>query len=177
MVLCHIAAQSAGRRVRLGLLDEAGAQIRYLVGPGPVKAHFPVGRHRVLALVAVVQRFRRTQNLLHLHTAAAQAGQGILHPLAFGPQLLGVVHMPEGTAAALAVVGAIRLPAVGRDGFPCHRLAEGCVFQHLHHQNVAHLACYGIVDEYHLAADTGDAQALAGVAQDFGSVNLIFHQR
>lgn len=33
------------------------------------------------------------------------------------------------------------------------RLAEGHVFQHLHHQNVAVLAPDGVVDEHHLPVD------------------------
>ena len=54
------------------------------------------------------------------------------------------------------------------------RLAEGHVFQHLHHQNVAVLAPDGVVDEHHLPVDAGHAQPLAGVALDGEGDKLIF---
>ena len=54
-ILRQVGPQGPGGGIRLGLLDEAGGQVRYAVGPGPVKAHFSVRGDGVLALIAVVQ--------------------------------------------------------------------------------------------------------------------------
>ena len=133
MMRRHVAPQGGGSGVRLGFLDEAAVHIRHAVRPRLIEPHFPLGRYGVLALVPVAESFRRTQNFLHLHAAAAHAAQGVLHPLALGCQLLGIVHVAEGAAAAAAVVGAVRLHTVGRHLLPAHDLAVGGVFQHFHH--------------------------------------------
>ena len=91
-----------GGSVGFPLLDKAALRLHHLMGAGTVKAHLAVGGDGILALVAVAQRLIGTDDLLHLHAAAAQAGQGVLHPLALGAKLLGVVHVTEVAAAALA---------------------------------------------------------------------------
>ena len=143
---------------------------------GLVEPHLPIGGHGVLALVAVVQGLFRAQNFLHRHLRAADTGQGVLDPGTLGPQLLVIGHMPEIAAAAAAIIRTVRLPPGGRRLCQGGDLAEGGVFQHLHHQNVAGLAPDGPVDEHHLAVYAGDAQALAGIAVDMGAVNAVFLQ-
>ena len=49
------------------------------------------------------------QDLLHLKVGPTQASQGVLDPLALGPQLLGVAHVLEVAAAALPKIRALRL--------------------------------------------------------------------
>ena len=83
------------RRVSLRHLQAALLYTDDLVAAGAVKAHRTVGRDGILALVAVAVRVRRAQDLLHLYIAAAETGQGVLHPLAFGGQFLGIVHVAE----------------------------------------------------------------------------------
>ena len=144
---------------------------------GAVKAHCTLRSHGVLALVAVVARLRCTQNLLHLHLAAAQALQGVLHAPFLGLQLLGVVHVAEVTAAAAAVVGAVAVLPMGGRGVYGGDFTEGGVFQHLHHEDVALLAANGAVDKHHLPIDAGDTQALGGIALDDGADGLIFCKR
>ena len=171
-----IVPQGLGQGVGLRLLDETVLHIHHLVAAGPVKTYLPRRGNGVNALVPVVQGLFRAQNFFHRHLRAADTGQGVLDPGPLGPQLLLIGHMPEVAAAAAAVVGAVRRPA-GRGGL--HQggdLAEGGVFQHLHHQNVAGLAPDGPVDEHHLAVYAGDAQALAGIAVDMGAVNAVFLQ-
>ena len=171
-----IVPQGLGQGVGLRLLDETVLHMHHLVAAGPVKAHLPHRGDGIDALVAVVQGLLRTQNFFHRHLRPADAGQCVLHPGTLGPQLLLIGHMPEIAAAAAAVVGAVRRPA-GRGGL--HQggdLAEGGVFQHLHHQNVADLPPDGPVDKHHLAVYPGDAQPLAGIALDTGAVNAVFLQ-
>ena len=176
MILRQILPQGRRQCIRLRLLKEAVLHLHHLMAAGPIKAHPAVGGHRVLALIAVAQGLCGAQNFLHGHVAAAQSGQGILNPLALGPQLLGVVQMAEVAAAAAAIVGTVRLLPVGGGAMAQDRLAEGHVFQHLHHQNVAVLAPDGVVDEHHLPVDAGHAQPLAGVALDGTAVYMIFLQ-
>ncbi|CAN4017210.1 Helix-turn-helix, partial [Dysosmobacter welbionis] len=66
------------------------------------------------ALVAVVEGVLRPQDLFHPDVCAPQAGQGVLDPLALGPQLLGVRQVLEVAPAAPAVIGALGLGPVGR---------------------------------------------------------------
>ena len=176
MILRQILPQGRRQCIRLRLLEEAVLHLHHLMAAGPIKAHPAVGGHRVLALIAVAQGLCGAQDFLHGHVAAAQSGQGILNPLALGPQLLGVVQMAEVAAAAAAIVGTVRLLPVGGGAMAQDRLAEGHVFQHLHHQNVAVLAPDGVVDEHHLPVDAGHAQPLAGVALDGTAVYMIFLQ-
>lgn len=176
MILRQILPQGRRQCIRLRLLEEAVLHLHHLMAAGPIKAHPAVGGHRVLALIAVAQGLCGTQDFLHGHVAAAQSGQGILNPLALGPQLLGVVQMAEVAAAAAAIVGTVRLLPVGGGAMAQDRLAEGHVFQHLHHQNVAVLAPDGVVDEHHLPVDAGHAQPLTGVALDGTAVYMIFLQ-
>ena len=171
-----IVPQGLSQSIGLRLLDETVLHIHHLVAAGPVEPHLPRRGNGVNALVAVVQGLLRSQDLLHGDLRPADTGQGVLDPGTLGPQLLVIGHMPEVAAAAAAVIGAVRYPA-GRGGL--HQggdLAEGGVFQHLHHQNVADLAPDGPVDEHHLAVYAGDAQALAGIAVDMGAVNAVFLQ-
>ena len=171
-IVPHRLSQGIGLR----LLDETVLHIHHLVAAGPVKAYLPRQGNGVNALVPVVQGLLRPQDLLHGDLRAADAGQCVLHPGTLGPELLLIGHMPEVAAAAAAVIGAVRRPA-GRGGL--HQggdLAEGGVFQHLHHQNVADLPPDGPVDEHHLAVYPGNAQALAGIAVDMGAVNAVFFQ-
>ena len=171
-IVPHRLSQSIGLR----LLDETVLHMHHLVAAGPVEPHLPRRGDGILALVAVVQGLFRAQNFFHRHLRPADTGQCVLHPGTLGPQLLLIGHMPEVAAAAAAVIGAVRRPA-GRGGL--HQggdLAEGGVFQHLHHQNVADLPPDGPVDEHHLAVYPGNAQALAGIAVDMGAVNAVFLQ-
>ena len=171
-IVPHRLSQGIGLR----LLDETVLHMHHLVAAGPVKAHLPRRGDGIDALVAVVQGLLRTQNFLHRHLRAADAGQGVLNPGTLGPQLLLIGHMPEIAAAAAAIIRTVRLPPGGRRLRQGGDLAEGGVFQHLHHQNVAGLAPDGPVDEHHLAVYPGNAQALAGIAVDMGAVNAVFLQ-
>ena len=171
-IVPHRLSQGIGLR----LLDETVLHMHHLVAAGPVKAHLPHRGDGIDALVAVVQGLLRTQNFFHRHLRAADTGQGVLNPGPLGPQLLLIGHMPEIAAAAAAIIRTVRFPA-GRGGLrQGGDLAEGGVFQHLHHQNVADLTPDGPVDEHHLAVYPGDAQALAGIADDMGAVNAVFLQ-
>ena len=171
-----IVPQGLGQGVGLRLLDETVLHMHHLVAAGPVEPHLPRRGNGVNALVAVVQGLFRAQNFFHRHLRAADTGQGVLDPGPLGPQLLVIGHMPEVAAAAAAIIRTVRLPPGGRRLCQGGDLAEGGVFQHLHHQNVAGLAPDGPVDEHHLAVYPGDAQALAGIAVDMGAVNAVFLQ-
>ena len=164
-----IPPQGVRRRVRRGLLQQAALHGHQLVAARLVKAHLPVGGDGVLALVAVVQRLAAV-NGLHGDVAAADAVQGVLHPLPLGVQLLLPVHVAEVTAAAPPVPRAVRLTAVGGRLMHLHDLAEGGVFQHLENEHVAVLAPQRPVDEHRLSVDTRHAQPLGGIALDAGAV-------
>ena len=111
--LPDILPQHRGRLVSGAHLDETAVDIRHLVGPGSVEAHAAIGSDRILALVAVALRPLGTEDLLHRHVAAAQAPESVLDPLTLGPKLLGIVHVAEVAASTSAVVGAVRLGAMG----------------------------------------------------------------
>jgi hypothetical protein len=56
-----------------------------------------------------MQGMLRAVNRLHRQIQSADAGQGVLHPLALGAQFLSIGQMPVGAAAARPVIGAVRL--------------------------------------------------------------------
>ncbi len=104
----HPAPHGMGRPVADLRLEKTAVHRHHPMGPGLEKADLSLGPHRVLALVAVVVRIFGPQDLLHPDGGAPDAGQGVLDPLPLGPQLLGVGEVAEVTAAAPAVIGAVR---------------------------------------------------------------------
>ena len=158
---------------RLGL-DQAPLHRHHLMGPGPVEADGAVRAHGVLALVAVVEGVLRPQDLLHPDVCAPQAGQGVLDPLALGPQLLGVRQVLEVAPAAPAVIGALGLGPVGRGLVDLHDLPCGGGLHHLGDFQVDGLPPDGLGDEHHGAVQADDAQTLAGVGFHRAGVDAVF---
>ena len=146
------------------------------VGPGLEKTDGAVGPHGVLALIAVVRGVLGPYDFLHPEVGAAQAGQGVLHPLALGPQLLGIAHVLEITAAALAEIGALRLRPLRGGFFDFHDLSRGAGLHHFCDAQVDVLAPDGLGHEHHGAVQAHNAQALAGVALHGAGINVIFKQ-
>lgn len=95
-----------------------------VVRPRAVEADLSRG-DRVLALVAVVERIRRAEDLLDLDVAPAEPRERVLHALSLGPELLTVAQVAEVTPAAAAIVGAVRLTALRRRLKQLCHLAEG----------------------------------------------------
>ena len=173
--IAHIVPQRRGGGVRLRLLDQAVLNIDDVVRPRAVEADLSRG-DRVLALVAVIERIRRAEDLLDLDVAPAEPRERVLHALSLGPELLTVAQVAEVTPAAAAIVGAVRLTAFRRRLKQLCHLAEGGVFEHLHHQNAAQLPPDGPVDKHDLPVDARDAESLAGIALDARGIDVVFLQ-
>ena len=162
--------------IGLGLLNQALRRLHHVVGTGAIETHLAVSGDGILTLVAVTQRIVGTDDFLHLHGAAAQTGQSILHSLTLGNQLLDVVHVAKIAAATLTVVGAIRLAAVFRGCIHRHHFAEGGIFQHLQHQNVANFTADSTVDKDYLTVNAGNAQSFGGISFDGGAIYFVLLQ-
>ena len=145
-------------------LDEAALDRHHLMAAGAVKAHGTVSPHGVLTLVAVAERVSGPQDLLHLQVRAAQTLQGVLHPLALGPQLLRVGQVLEIAPAANAEVGALRLRALRRGFVDPHQLSHCRGLHDPGDLQIHRLAPDGARHEHHRSVQPHDAQALAGVA-------------
>ena len=170
----HPVPHGLGRFVGDLRLDEAAVHSHHLVAAGLVKADGASGAHGVLALVAVVGGVLGPQNLLHLEVRAPQAGQGVLDPLALGPQLLRVAHVLEVTAAALAEIGTLRLRPLRGGLAELHHLAGGAGLHDLCDAQVDLLAPHGPGDEHHGAVQAHDAKALTGVALHGAGIDAVF---
>ena len=160
--------------VRRRGLDQAPLHRHHLVGPGPVEADGAVRAHRVLALVAVVGGVLRPQDLLHPDVRAPQALQGVLDPLALGPQLLRVGQVLEVAPAAPAVIGALGRRPVGRGLVDPHDLPRRRGLHHLCDLQVDGLSPDGAGHEHHGPVQADDAAALAGVALHRAGADLVF---
>ena len=152
---------------------------------GAIEADGAAGSHGVLALVAVVKRRAGPQDLLHLYIRAAQAFQGVLHPLALGPKLLGIAQVLEVAAAAFAKIGAFRLGPLRGGSMDFYDFSGAAGFHHLCDPQVHGLTPDSPGHEDHGAVQTDDAAAIAGVALHGAGVNFslfqgtaqVFHRR
>ena len=176
LIFFHPVSHGLGRLVGDLRLDEAAIDGDNPVRPGLEKADGAVSSHGVLALIAVVRRVLGPYDLLYLEVGAAQAGQGVLHPLTLGPQLLRIAHMLEVAAAALAEIGALRLRPLRGGFFDFHDLSRGAGLHHFCDAQVDVLAPDGLGHEHHSAVQAHDAEALAGVALHGASVDVVFKQ-
>ena len=109
----HPIPHSPGGPVGDFCLDQALLHRDNPVAPGLIKPN-ATGPHRILAFVAVMGGAGGPGNARRFYVRSAQAGQGVLHPAAFGPQLLFVAEVLEIAAAAAAKVRAGRLPPLRR---------------------------------------------------------------
>ena len=71
-----------------------------------------VAAHRELYLVAVAVHLRGGKGIQHRHIQSADAAEGVGDALLLGPQLGGVVHVPQAAAAAGAGDSAVHRDAV-----------------------------------------------------------------
>jgi len=169
-----------GRPVADLRLEETAVHRHHLMSPGLEKADFPPGPHGVLALVAVVVRIFCPQNLLHHDIGAANPAQGVLNPPALGPELLGVGEVPEVTAAAPSVIGAVGDGPLRGGGVNLYKLSQGVGLHDPDDFQLHPLSPEGLGHEDHGAVQTDDAIAFAGIALDQGSVDLavfqVFHR-
>jgi len=155
-------------------LDEAAADGDNIVAAGAEEAPAGARSDGKDALVAVGKAAARAEDRSDIALQAAQAAQGVVHPLQLEAQLLVVVHMHQAAAAAAAVVRAGRLDAVGGGGQAAQTLAVDGGGARLDDKQLPLLALHGAGDEYGPVSDAADAVALAGVAGDEGGVDAVF---
>ena len=150
------------------------------MGPGLEKADFPMGPYGVLAFVAVMLRVFRPQNLIHLDVRTSNAGQRVLNALPFGPQFFRIGEMAEVTAAAFAVIGAVRKGTLRGGSVNLHEFPQGVGFHDPRDSQVNPLPPDGPGHEDHGAVQPDDAIALAGIAFHQSGVDLaafqVFHR-
>ena len=129
-----VVGRKKGAECIADVVQDAGLQLAVRAGddamgaPG-VKADAGgtvfVPAHRELHLVAIAVHFGGGQGVQNRHIQPADAAEGVGHALLLGPQLGGVVQMPQTAPAAGAGHGAVHRDAVGRGGAQAVQNAEG----------------------------------------------------
>ena len=110
---------------------------------------------------------------LHSPLPAADAAEGLLDPAALHLGLLGVGHVPELTAAALGVLGAVGVLPVGGCLQDLVHPAPGGGLAHLQQLDGAELSLQGSLDKDGLPIQTGHALTGGAVALDPQGIFLI----
>ena len=130
-----------------------------------------VAAHRELYLVAVAVHLRGGKGIQHRHIQSADAAEGVGDALLLGPQLGGVVHVPQAAAAA----GSRHGDAVRRRGEQFVQDAEGIPAAVLDDTHLSLIAGGSTRDEDGLALRrVGNAAAVAGKTLDAEGEKLVF---
>ena len=115
------------------------------------------------------------KGIQHRHIQSADAAEGVGDALLFGPQLGGVVHVPQAAAAAGADDSAVRRDAVRRRGEQLVQDAEGIPAAVLDDTHLSLIAGGSTRDEDGLALRrVGNAAAVAGKTLDAEGEKLVF---
>ena len=134
-----------------------------------------VAAHRELYLVAVAVHLGGGKGIQHRHIQSADAAEGVGDALLFGPQLGGVVHVPQAAAAAGAGDSAVHRDAVRRRGEQFVQDAEGIPAAVLDDTHLSLIAGGSTRDEDGLALRrVGNAAAVAGKTLDAEGEKLVF---
>ena len=149
-------------------LEKTVGNVGDRVSPGGVEADAgPVGAGGggELHLVSITLSIFRSVYYGNGGLSAADAGQTVLHLLPLKGQLLVIGHVPQGTAAAEGVIGAVGLQPGGRGLQHLCRVAPGAGFSHLVQPDKAFFSPEGVLDEAgHAVGKTGDPRSVGAVA-------------
>lgn len=134
-----------------------------------------VAAHRELYLVAVAVHLGGGKSIQHRHIQSADAAKGVGDALLFGPQLGGVVHVPQDAPAAEAGDSTVHRDAVRRRGEQFVQDAEGIPAAVLDDTYLSLIAGGSTRDEDGLALRrVGHAAAVAGKTLDAEGEKLVF---
>ena len=134
-----------------------------------------VAAHRELYLVAVAVHLRGGKGIQHRHIQSADAAEGVGDALLLGPQLGGVVHVPQAAPAAGAGDSTVHRDAVRRRGEQFVQDAEGIPAAVLDDTHLSLIAGGSTRDEDGLALRrVSNAAAVAGKTLDAEGEKLVF---
>lgn len=164
--------QDAGLQLAVGAGDDA-------VGASGVEADAGhtvlVAPDRELDLVAVAVHFGGGEGVQHRHIQPADAAERIDDVFLLGPQLGGVIQVPQAAAAAGACHGAVHRDAVRRGGAQGVQNAEGIAAAVLDDADVGFIAGGGAGHEHGLAVRrVCHAASVVGKPLDGQGQHLIF---